>query len=238
MLSDSETKFEVSSVLNAEDSLPEQVFALACDLSEVRMSLDAKYASLHDSQESNTGLLSSREKQVRADSQDRLQRIFTAMVDLRIIENHLLDVAQGLEEGRISEQAVFNTFPVKFTEIPRQAKLSKRKQAIAEQQARETRLISKDKDHNTFIDPVFTRNNWAIFGDLSPLAPAPTGTDPRRIASGRHQTKLNAGSGMSSTEAEDAFMHVTADTHGGKTRNFGKNGKRYVGKSGRRIRKK
>jgi hypothetical protein len=239
MLHGRETSFEVSSALNAEEDLPEQVFAIACDLSDVRACLDDKLAAIESGLRNGQGLLSGAEKQAQAAAQDRLSRIYTAIVDLRIIEDHLLEVTQTLQDGTITEQEVFNTLPVTFTETPQQVTVSKRRRAIAEQQARESRVRARDREQNKFIDPIFTKNDWALFGDLSPVQPlTPTGTDPRRIASGRHQTRLNAGPGLSSVEAESAFMQVTADTHGGKTRNYGKNGTKYVGKSGRTIRKK
>lgn len=64
-------------------------------------------------------------------------------------------------------------------------------------------------------------------------------TDPRRLSTGRNRTSWSArGRGVTGDMAGDAFFTATADTHGGKSRRPGKNGKVYVGKNGRRIRKR
>jgi hypothetical protein len=61
-------------------------------------------------------------------------------------------------------------------------------------------------------------------------------TDPRVVASGRNRRRLSTPT--TASDAEEAFFHVTADTHGGKTRKRGKDGKQFVSKGGKRIRKR
>ena len=75
------------------------------------------------------------------------------------------------------------------------------------------------------------------FGVMDVVIPA---TDPTRISSGRNRKMLKTVGGMaiSTHEAEGLFYEQTADTHGGKVRRPGKNGKYYKkSASGKRIRK-
>lgn len=170
----------------------------------------------------------------------RYWAISQALADLRVLEEKVLNGAASLENGDMTAEEAMRLLPFE-TDIEARdepPRLSKRRQAMHDQQERARKL---QEGGNEFIDPWYSRGSTLgeyLTGEVTRLDGDRLTTDPRRLATGRNRTRLNASGAVDSMSAEAAFFEVTADTHGGKSRSPGKNGKYYVGKGGRRIRKK
>jgi hypothetical protein len=144
----------------------------------------------------------------------------------------LYKVVEDLIDGQINDNQAYDAIPAQL--IPDNAdigdnedlELSKRKKAIMNELEKEAvRLGIKpgSVEHQQYIDQALSK----------PFAQ----TDPRRFATGRHATKLVSSGRLNPEAVPNAFFYATTDTHGGKTRRYGKDGRTYVSSSGQRIRK-
>jgi hypothetical protein len=158
-----------------------------------------------------------------------------------IIEDQVttwFDTLQKVCDAEISEAEALRTLPEPVDESE-PAGLSKRKKAEQEQRQKVIRAMgyrpgSQIYEQLLHRDVAYSEETGrVVFGPLAELT-----TDPRRIASGRDAAKLVATEPLDTVEAPQEFFDRTADTHGGKSRKHGKNGRHFVGKSGRRVRKK
>ena len=131
-------------------------------------------------------------------------------------EEAITGLLERIEEGAASLEEVLAFVPEAGETEEVEPTLSKKKQAIAREQERfgSTQVL-----------------------DINIVGGVVAASDPRRISSGRNRKRVVA-SDLSSYDAQDVFYSVTADTHGGKSRKPGKAPKAYVGKSGKRIRKR
>lgn len=146
-----------------------------------------------------------------------------------------VDALQDISDGKLTEDKAFELLPQPLADEPVE-RLSKRDQAIIEQRKKMI-LAQGIKPATPEFDALMRYGRAYVAGGWVELPlPDELTTDPRRIASGRHATKI-AGR-FDSEVAQEEFVYRTADTHGGKSRNHGKNHKKYIGKSGRSIRKR
>lgn len=128
---------------------------------------------------------------------------------------------EQLEAGVIDEDAALSVM-VQEPVADGAKKESKRRAAIRKQHEKDSALDGADRTYLSIA-----------LGGLSSLA-----SDARRITTGRDRTRLVATTALHAASAPGLFFEVTADTHGGKSRHNGKNGKYYTAQSGKRIRKR
>ncbi len=182
------------------------------------------------------GLLSGAQRSERANLLEEQAELYAKLVATQGDIHNLTEVIEGFETGDIDEQTLAillnDLDPQDESEDEPIARLSKRKVAIRNANLELARRMGIEEDSWEFRF-TFGKNGTRVIHDNPELQ-----TDPRRIASGRSASRLIARGALSSLDAEASFMDATADTHGGKTRQYGKNSKHYTGKSGRRIRKR
>lgn len=185
---------------------------------------------------SSHGLLSGAERAQRTSLEEKQSVIYAKLIALKEASCRLCEDIEKFEAGDIDEEALAGQLdsldPADESEEEPIGALSKRKLAIRNANIELARRMGIDVDSWEFRFK-FGKNGTRVVNDDPELR-----TDPRRIASGRSASRLIAKGALTSLDAESSFMNATADTHGGKTRRHGKNGKFYTGKSGRRIRKK
>lgn len=184
---------------------------------DLQNKLDDMYAGLSSADLASLNL---HQQELRAHQEVQYWKLHRQLQELCAGEEALASLLEGLETGTVAKDDLLPFLP---TEEPSESKkLSKKRQAMAKAER-------------------FTTEPLDIFGELAlggigvVLGPR---TDPRRITTGRNAQKLVSASGIPSHEAEYAFLDATADTHGGKVRQKGKTPGAYVGKSGKRIRKR
>jgi hypothetical protein len=190
--------------------------ALSLQLEEMYAEVEAKQASrpnLHD-------------QKLIAELETEYWKLYGQLQEILKVEEVIFVQLEKLENGTITSEEISTYLPAE--ESSAEMKLSKRRQAIAKQKAKEEKF--KSGQTYSFLGEV----GLLYLFSGHPTGPSPT-TDPRRISSGNNRRRVTSSSGQGVSAID--FYGATADTHGGKTRSFGKSGKDYVGKSGRRIRK-
>lgn len=189
------------------------IWAKADELSEERTRLSANTEKLFE----EVKVL--REKRGHPDDiREKQAAYWVAMKEIEAIkevEEELQEILVQLENGVIDEASLKDLLPDISGES---GKLSKRKQRIQEERARMEEAGEK------------------FVMELPSFGLKSRGPQTRHLTTGRRATGIKGN--FDSLSAEGIFNDKAADTHGGKTREFGKKAGHYMGKSGRKIRKR
>lgn len=192
---------------------------ISADSLAVQKRIDELYAQI---QSVSFDSLNLHERDIRVRQEDQYWDLQARKEQLCRDENEILSALEAIETSNARVEEVLSLLPQQDCNNPGSRGLSKRRLAIKREQM-------KLGETSTLIgDELGIAGSGLIIG----------ATDPRRISSGNNRRRLVSGAGVPMDEAEGMFYDVTADTHGGKTRASGKTGGSYVGKSGRRIRKR
>lgn len=175
-----------------------------------------------------------RDERVRkAELEEAEYGLYRAKLELDGQLAELLDVASAYEDG-VTTQAelicLINTAmpPSKAEDT---SSLSKRKLAIREANLRDAQ--SRGIEPNSWeFEWMYGKDGTRETDDIA------LRTDPRRLATGRAATRVVTDGTLDTFNGFERFMYATTDTHGGKSRGPGKNGKSFVSKSGKRVRKR
>lgn len=135
------------------------------------------------------------------------------------LQNHILSV----EEGNYDIEEIKSFLPKE--EKQDTPKISRRKQKILEERERERELLLSQMEPE--IAEFYRHFN------LRPVSHDEH--NPNRLTTGRRATKIKGN--FDTLDAEGMFYEKTIDTHGGKVRKR-KGSNSFVGKGGKRIRKK
>jgi hypothetical protein len=205
------------------------------EISEIRADLQAQLERMFaEIQAKRASRLNLHEQDLVIEQETEYWKLNEQLLEIVAVEERIFKLLEGLEDGTVAEDKILPFLPEKTSEAVKEQQLSKRRRAIAKQQAKEKKFNSAGT--YSFLGDVgllyLFNGNSSLGGAGLSVGPS---SDPRRISSGRKRGRVVTSSGQGVTELD--FFNATADTHGGKTRSTGKSGTSYIGKHGRRIRK-
>ncbi len=148
-------------------------------------------------------------REERAEDEKVYWQLQAELRKLQEDENRLQQYLEDLERGVVDDELI-KGFLSQVRESQDETRISKRKKRILEERER------------SGVDP---RNVDSELG---------LGANPSSLSTGRHLKRVKTGG---HDDPVGAFYYYTTDTHGGKV-GHGKDGRTYVSKSGKRIRKR
>jgi hypothetical protein len=196
-------------------------YALSDRHTEQQTWLDERYSALSEQDISKLNLYQSYLR-----GQEELEYTHGCIALQKTIsdEKAALDLLEKVEEGEATNSDVEAFIPVDFIEEQRKARIAK------EEARKKEPSISFTRSY----DYVFSGYDYLYAGPLYSGSQREGG----RLTTGRNRTELNGSQlRLNGRQAIDAFFMATADTHGGKVRKHGKDGRTYGTKSGKRLRK-
>lgn len=197
---------------NPEDLLWEVAFACA----ERRTGLETELAVEHDRLANlsvcGMGLIA---QEKFADDMAAFAAKHSEAIKVSEFEEAVLGVLQRVTDGEATDDEIQAYLP---QEPSPNSSPSKRKLALAAERQR-SGLDPRDDFFGTL--------SWNLI----------YGADPGRLTTGRNRRRIVTNGRIGGIAAIHMFDELTADTHGGKVRNAGKDGRYYTTSSGKRIRK-